>query len=213
MRETIPTWSDLATGQRWRGVASFIRDWVGPFDHACGMSAEELDEILLRESLALPAAVREWYLLAARWSQGGLNVWISPQELAAEDGMVEVLTDTQGANRWGVRVADHDIEDPPVYDLDANPTQIDFPSFTSLVAAMIVNDVIFGSDTDEPVELNPGVARAGLTCFVSTRRGDFYADVVLDAAAIVMFTYPGNGPACGKARTYAGHTLLQRFQL
>jgi len=78
---------------------------------------------------------------------------------------------------------------------------------------MIVNDVIFGSDTDEPVELNPSAARAGLTCFVSTRHGDFYADAVLDAAGVVMFAYPGNGPACGKARTHAGHTLLQQFQL
>ena len=58
------------------------------------------------ESLALPAAVREWYLLADRWSQGALNVWIGPQELAAEAGMVEVLTDTQGVNRWefGLRI-------------------------------------------------------------------------------------------------------------
>ena len=163
-----PTWRP---GRRWRGLASFIRDSVGSFDPSCGMSAEEPDEILLRESLALPAAIREWYLLAARWSQGALNVWIGPQELAAEDGMVEVLTDTQGANRWGVRAADHDIEDPAVYDLDTKPTQIDFQSFTSLVAAMIVNDVIFSSDTDGPVELNPGVARAGLTCFVSIAVG------------------------------------------
>jgi hypothetical protein len=41
----MPTWSELATGRRWRCVASFIGDWVGPFDRACGMSAEELDEI------------------------------------------------------------------------------------------------------------------------------------------------------------------------
>jgi len=206
------TWSDLAASRRWRGVVSFIRDWVGPFDFACGMAAEELDEKLLRESLALPAAVREWYLLAARWSQGGLNVWISPQELATADEMVCVLTVTDGINNWGVRAADHDIDDPPVYDLDANPTEIDFPSFTLLVAAMIVNDVIFHPATD-PVELNPGVARAGLTCLVSTRRGGFYADAALDTAAVVAFAYPGNGPAFGEARTPAGHALLQRFQL
>jgi hypothetical protein len=212
MRETITTWSDLATGRRWHGVASFIRHWVGPFDSACGMSAEELDEVLLREPLFLPAAVREWYLLAARWSQNGMNVWISPQKLAAEDGMVNILTDTHRVDRWGVRALDHDIEDPPVYDLDTNPTQTIFPSFTSLVAAMIVNDVIFGSDT-EPVELNPDVARGDLTCFVSSPYGDSYADAVLEAAAVVMFAYPGNGPAYGKARTQAGHTLLQRFQL
>jgi len=60
---------------------------------------------------------------------GSLNVWIGPQELAAEDGIVAVLTDTQGINRWGVRAADHDIEDPRVYDLNTNPTQIDFPEF------------------------------------------------------------------------------------
>jgi hypothetical protein len=213
MRETITTWSDLATGPRWHGVASFIRDWVGPFDSACGVSAEELDEILLRESLFLPAAVREWCLLAARWSQNGMNVWIRPQKLVARDGMVAILTDTQGANWWGFRAVDHDIEDPPVYDLDADPTQVDFPSFTSLVAAMIVNDVIFGSGTDKPVKLNPDAARGDLTCFVSTPRGDFYADAVLDAATVVMFAYPGNGPAYGKARTHAGHTLLHRSQL
>jgi hypothetical protein len=176
------------------------------------MAAEELDEILLGESLALPAAVREWYLLSARWSQGGLNVWISPRELVAADEMVCVLTDTDGINNWGVRAADHDIDDPPVYDLDANPTEIDFPSFTSLVATMIANDVIFHPATD-PVELNPGVARAGLTCLVSTRHGDFYANAALDAAAVVAFTYPGNGPAFGKARTPVGHALLQRLQL
>ena len=78
---------------------------------------------------------------------------------------------------------------------------------------MTVNDVIFGSDADEPMELNPGVARAGLTCFVSNRRGDFYADAVLEAAAVVMFAYPGNGRAYGKARTPVGHILLQRLQL
>jgi len=95
----MPTWSDLATGRRWRGVAS----WVGPFDSSCGMSAEELNQLLLRGSLALPAAVKEWYLLAARWShlQGAWNVWIDPQELAVKDGMVEVLTDTIGNNNWG----------------------------------------------------------------------------------------------------------------
>src|SRR5262245_27973716 len=95
----MPTWSDLATGRRWRGVAS----WVGPFDSSCGMSAEELNQLLLRGSLALPAAVKEWYLLAARWShlQGALNVWIDPQELAVKDGMVEVLTDTIGTTTGG----------------------------------------------------------------------------------------------------------------
>jgi hypothetical protein len=89
------------------------------------------------------------------------------------------LTDTQGINRWGVRVADHGIEDPPVVNLEENPAEIDFPSFTSSVAAMIVNDVIYGSETEDPVELDPGIGCAGLTCLVSTQYGDYYADAAL----------------------------------
>ena len=61
--------------------------------------------------------------------------------------MVGILTDEQGVNLWGVRAADYDIEDPPVFFLEATPADIDFPNFTSFVAAMIANDAIFGSET------------------------------------------------------------------
>lgn len=205
-------WSNLASSRRWRGVVSFIRDWVGPFNSAHGMAPEELDEVLRAKSLSLPTALREWYLLAAGWSQGGLNVWIRPQELAAADGMICILTDTDGITEWGIRAAEPDIEDPPVFFLQKTP-EIDFQSFTSFVAAMIINDVIFASATD-PVELNPGAACAGLTCIISSRVGNFYAEAALDAApSVVMFAYPGNGPASGKSRTPAGHALLERFRL
>ena len=75
-----------------------------------------------------------------------MNVWIGPQELAAEAGMVEVLTDTQGVNRWefGLRITTSRIRLSTIW--TSNPTQIDFPSLTSLVAAMIVNDVAFGTN-------------------------------------------------------------------
>src|SRR5215467_5205796 len=78
-------WSNLASSRRWRGVVSFIRDWVGPFNSAHGMAPEELDEVLRAKSLSLQTALREWYLLAAGWSQGGLNVLIMPRELAPRD--------------------------------------------------------------------------------------------------------------------------------
>src|SRR5262249_61073093 len=37
------TWNDLASSARWRGVVSFIRNWVAPFDSEEGMATDELD--------------------------------------------------------------------------------------------------------------------------------------------------------------------------
>jgi hypothetical protein len=68
--------------------------------------------------------------------------------------MVGVLTDTDGINKIGRPGCGPGIDDP-VYDLDANPTEIDFPSFTSFVAAMIVNDVFFCTATEPVVSLAP----------------------------------------------------------
>lgn len=74
---------------------------------------------------------------------------------------------------------------------------------------MIVDEVIFGSDSDKPLELNPGLADFGLTCFVSTAAG---TSTTTRFSAVIMFAYPGNSPAYAKTRTHAGHPLLQRFQ-
>lgn len=208
-----PTWSDLANGPRWRGVVSFVHDWVGPFDAKQGMAWEDLNEILDAKSLNLPVAIREWYVLAANWDQGGLAVWIPPQELAASDGMVWILTDMEGITQWGIQVLDFEIEDPPVFSLEEGPSEFDFPSFTSFVAAMIASDVIFDYSTEEPIELEPSSVRADLTCLVSGRCGDVYADAALDSATVVAFAYPRGGPAYGRSRTPAGHALLQRLRL
>src|SRR5262249_37596050 len=108
------TWDDLARSPRWRGVVSFIQNWVGPLDANQGIATHQLDAILHEKGLKLPTAIRDWYLLAAKWNQGGLNVWIPPQELTVGEGIVWILTDTEGINHWGVRVADVEVEDPPV---------------------------------------------------------------------------------------------------
>ncbi len=207
-------WSQLANGARWRGVVSFIRNWVGPFDSQQGMAPKELDNILRTKSLHLPTAVREWYVLAANWNQGGLGVWIHPRDLTAcaEDGMVWILTDTEGITQWGVRVADLDAEDPPVYSLAAGMDESEFPNFTSFVGAMIVNDLLFADHREEPVELDPSSARAALHCLVSARCGDFYTDAPLESATVVMFLYPDGAPAYAKSRTPAGRALLEHLE-
>jgi hypothetical protein len=210
----MPTWNDLTSGPRWRGVVGFIRNWVGPLDAAHGMLPAEFAEALQSVPLDLPAAVREWCLLAGNWRQGGANVWIRPHALTIRDGAVCVFTDTQGTVRWGIRVADLQIEDPHIISLDGDPNEIDFPTFTSFVAAMIVNDVIFFDDeTGGSVELNPASVHIELTCLLSARCGAYYADAALESANVVAFAYPGNGPAFGKARVSAGSALLERLRL
>jgi hypothetical protein len=201
------TWNDLASSKRWSGVVSFIRNWVGPFDSDQGMAADSLDSVL-PANLKLPAAVREWYILAANWNQGAMNVWVRPQELSAYDGVVWILTDTQGVNHWGVRVAELSTEDPPVVSREKSNEAVS-SSFSKFVAAMIVNDVLFDYETEEPVELEHDAARADVMCLVSSCCGDFFADGPLDSAAVVMFAYPGDGPVYGKSRTPAGRALLQ----
>lgn len=158
--------------------------------------------------LNLPSAVREWYLLAANWNQGGMNVWIRPQALTPCEGMVWILADTGGVNLWGIRIADSDIDDPPVF-VAGVPNEV-FQSFSQFVAAMIVNDVLFPRGA---VQLNRESARAELMCLVTSTVGDFFADAPLESATVVMFAYPGNGPVYGKARTPAGNALLQRLRL
>ena len=207
----MATWNDLANDARWRGVVTFIRNWVGPIDSDQGISPAQLDVILRAKPLNLPTAVREWYLLAGKWNQGGLNVWIHPHELAACDGIVWILTDTAGVNLWGVRVEDLNIEDPPVVSHEKNDDIVS-ENFSRFVAAMIVNDVLFDYSTEEPISLNHDSVHAERMRLFSSCNGDFLADGPLESSTVVIFAYPGNGPVYGKSRTSAGRALLRRLQ-
>jgi hypothetical protein len=207
------TWEGLAAAARWSGVVSFIRQWLGPFDSGAGMAAQELDVALRANALTLPAAVREWYLLAAKWNPRSLNAWVRPQDLVASDEMVWLLGDAYGGDAcWGVRVADLDAEDPPVYSLMEDRDEAAFASFSAFVAAMIVNDVIFDPEAEPPAELDAGSIHAELMCLAATGCDDFYADAALESAAVVAFAYSATGPVFGRARTPAGHALLQRLK-
>jgi hypothetical protein len=202
------TWNDLSNSERWRGVVSFIRSWVGPFNSEMGMPSKELDATLSANRLSLPTSVREWYLLAANWKQVGLNVWIRPHELTAYDGVVWILTDTHGVTHWGVRVVDLSKEDPPVVTMEKN-NEVVSPNFSEFVAFMTVNDVVFDYAVEEPIELNHDATRTDMMRPISACFGDLYADNNLESAAVVMFAYPNDGPVYGKARTSEGRRFLQ----
>lgn len=183
---------------------------VGAFGPDRGMRSEELDAILRAKSLELPAAVCEWYLLAANWTQRGMNVWIHPRELLPHDGFIDVLHDTGGVNEWSIRVTDFPHEDPPVVTAD---NKIASATFSQFVAAMIINDVLFCDDeAKEPVELKREPARAKGMRRVTSCFGDFIADGPLESAAVVMYVYPRNGPVLAKSRTPEGGALLSRLR-
>jgi hypothetical protein len=177
------------------------------------MAENELTALLRAKGLRLPEAVREWYSLAAHWKQGGIGVWVPPAELAPRDAwMIQVYGDTQGATCWGVRIADVRRADPPVVDETEGPDNDVYPSFSKFVAAMIINEVIFGDEGyDEQVDLDPESVRRSLKCLVPGRYGDVFTDGTLESASVVAFTYPNNGPAYGIARTQAGCKLLERL--
>jgi hypothetical protein len=202
-----PTWDDLAGTPRWRGVVAFARNWVGPFGPAHGLDTRELDPVLRAGGLSLPPAVREWYLLAGRWDRCGSNVWIGPEALAAAGGMIWVMTDVEGINRWGVRVDAPAVEDPPVH-LEGEPAGAVFVTFSDFVGAMVANDVLFADPADPAAELDPATALAGMTRLVSSRVGEYFADAPLEAATAVLFAYPGGAPVFGKGRGAAGRTRL-----
>ncbi len=204
-------WNELASTPRWRGVVSFAHNWIGAFDSDEGMPPDDLDSLLRTKRLKLPRTVREWYVLAANWTHGVMNVWIHPRELAVCDGVVRVLADNGGVNLWGVRVADFQIEDPPVV-ADAEGGQVVSAAFTQFVAAMVINDVLFDYETEEPLELRRRSACAEGMRLVSSCYGDFIADGPLESATIVMYAYPRRGPVLGKSRTPEGRALLRRLQ-
>lgn len=173
------------------------------------MSPAKLDAILNAKSLNLPLAVYEWFLLASRWTQNDANVWIAPQDLVAENGIVDVLHDKHGINAWSLRETDLQHEDPPV----VSDNKVASPTFSQFVAAMIINDLLFFDDeTGPPVELKRASRNAMDMRPVASCCGDVMADGPLESATIVIYAYPNNGPLFGKARTLEGQTLLSRWR-
>jgi hypothetical protein len=205
---TVTDWNELANSPRWGGVVAFIRNWIGPFNAKMGMNPEELEAILNGKGLHLPVAVREWQILAANWCPGRLNVWIHPSDLTLRDEAVALLTDTVGATSWEIRLADFHELDPPVYSVEMDCRVS--PSFSKFVAAMTINDVLFGDD-EEPEEVRLLAAQQVLTSFLSSPIGDYFTDNDLKTATVLAFAYPNGGFAHAKARTSAGRAVLKRL--
>jgi hypothetical protein len=176
------------------------------------MKAKDLDAILRAKHMKLPKAVREWYLLSANWNEGFMNVWVRPDELTVGEGTVYFLGDVGGVWNHCVRVADFDVEDPPVICSEKGRDEIECPRFSIFVAMMAVNDVICDYRNGAPVKLNARSARAELTPLFGSGSDEFLADAPLESAKIVSYDYLGNGPVIARSRTSEGRSRLQTLR-
>ncbi|HZZ76883.1 MAG TPA: hypothetical protein VFE62_00095 [Gemmataceae bacterium] len=207
-------WRELATSGRWRGVVSFIGNWLVPLKAEDGMAGPELDAILAAKSLYLPPAVREWYVLAANWETPSVAVWSSPDELEVDDDVTWILTDTEGITRHGIRSADLALDDPPVISREQNHAIV-CETFSTFVGVMTANDVIFDYRTEEPIELAHDAVSFDSMRLIwpNFSCGDLFADGPLELASVLVFRYPNKGPIYAKARTSAVKSLLQGMRL
>lgn len=204
-------WRDLAASVRWRGIVAFAGNWIAPLEPSHGMHPSQLDSILETKGMHLPTAVREWYLLSANRPQDGLIVWILPKNFAAGDGVLWLLTDPDGINDWGIRIADLANDDPPVVTGKGNP-HIACSAFTQFVATTIACNAIFDCGVDGPVELRPDAIHDASMLHIASCFGDVFVDGSLESATIVMFAYPANEGVFARSRTTWGRERLEKLQ-
>jgi len=138
---------------RWRLIDEFIEIWHGPLGSEDGYSEEELESAERRLGLKLPLALREWYTLAGRRA----DVWsvqdrvLSPAQLEIDDRTATLIirSENQWCERWGIRLADLNQDDPPIVEVDANlqgsPTTSAFACLVLLYEVMFAAGVFSGA--------------------------------------------------------------------
>lgn len=102
--------------RRWELLTEFLAHWFSPLAPGDGFDEATLDAAESRLAVSLPAALREWYELAGRrddvWSRQ--DELLAPQELSIEDGVLIFYIENQCVVRWGIRLSELDLADPPV---------------------------------------------------------------------------------------------------
>ncbi len=101
---------------RWTLLASFVEAWNDALRHGDGVPAEALDRAEHRLGIAIPKALRHWYLLAGR--RADLNAvqddLLTPERLQLDDNALVFYAENQWVVLWGIRRGDLDLDDPPV---------------------------------------------------------------------------------------------------
>jgi hypothetical protein len=108
-------------GAAWEFISDFAREWAQPLADGDGCTEAELAEAEARLGLALPAALREAYLLLGRREDLTSNhdVLLDPGRLCVDDRKQALVFrhENQMCAAWGVLLSDLTQADPPVYEL------------------------------------------------------------------------------------------------
>jgi uncharacterized protein (TIGR02996 family) len=152
--------------ERWRLVEEFIDTWHRPLTAGDGCTEEEIAEAERRLGARLPAALREWHALAGRrkdvWSvQDHLlrlhqTLWFRQLHFDQRSDALVIRSENQGCEHWGIRPADLDLDDPPIWELGAgrvcSPTLSAFACQTLLYEAKFSDGVIWAGEIFPPDE-------------------------------------------------------------
>jgi hypothetical protein len=103
-----------ARAERWQRLAELIGGWSAPLEPQDGFPEEAIGAAEVRLGLALPAALREAYLLFGRKVRLGsaLGTIVPPPLVAVLEGLLVVAV--RGDVAWGIAESDLEADDPPV---------------------------------------------------------------------------------------------------
>jgi len=110
--------TDIQVSQdRWALIKQFVAQWHRPLAQEDGLPLAEIREAEGQFDNPFPLALREWYLLAGRRSDlnAAQNYLLSPTHLEVSDEHLVFFMENQAVVRWGMRLSDLGMADPPVY--------------------------------------------------------------------------------------------------
>lgn len=102
---------------RWASIKQFVAHWHHPLAQEDGLPLAEIREAESQFDIPFPIALQEWYLLAGRRNDlnAAQNYLLSPTHLTVSDEHLVFFLENQGVVRWGIRLNDLGMADPPVY--------------------------------------------------------------------------------------------------
>jgi hypothetical protein len=140
--------------EAWDFLRGFAAHWARPLGPQDGWNAEAVAEAEHRLGVALPAALREAYLLFGRRADLTSNhdTLLGPDELYVSDGALVYQVENQGCAFWGVALEDLARADPGTLirpDL-ADKTRERWepwePSLSTACVAMVMSETVLAED-------------------------------------------------------------------
>lgn len=150
----------------WQLVKTFVENWHQLFLEESRATASKISGIESTLGFPLPAALREWYLLAGKhaqiWSGQDCLLKLSELKFSLDDDALVFRYENQNCERWGIRREDLKLDDPPVWSFEEKREES--PSVT----AFAIQTLLLESMWRKPLMSNSGVADAEVTGYLSS---------------------------------------------